>query len=47
MNPRKKHAIKHASKAVQGIIDTNDGPREMRHIHFDNLLKAIEKDLSL
>jgi hypothetical protein len=36
-----------ASKAVQGIIDTNDGPREIRHIHFDNLLRAIKKDLSV
>ncbi|MDI9336462.1 MAG: hypothetical protein QM520_05485 [Gammaproteobacteria bacterium] len=35
-----------ASKAVQGIIDTNDGPRELRQLHFDNLLKAIKKDMT-
>lgn len=35
-----------ASNAVQGIVDTNDGPRESRNVHFDNLLKAIKEDLA-
>lgn len=35
-----------ASNAVQGIIDTNDGPRESRNLHFNNLLKAIREDLA-
>lgn len=35
-----------ASRAVQGIIDTNDGPKEMRQQHFVELLTAIREDLT-
>jgi|LakMenEpi03Aug12_release.lakeMendotaPanAssembly.Ray.scaffolds.fasta_scaffold1113688_2 hypothetical protein len=35
-----------ASKAVQGIIDTNDGPRDAREAKFNDLLIAIRKDLT-
>ena len=35
-----------ASQAVQGIIDTNDGPRDERNKHYSNLLKAIKEDLN-
>jgi hypothetical protein len=33
------------SKAVQGIIDTNDGPREERNLYFNELLRAMKNDL--
>jgi hypothetical protein len=34
------------SRAVQGIIDTNDGPKEKRQQHFAELLAAIREDLN-
>lgn len=36
---------KSAAIAVQGIIDTNDGPREARELHFHNLIRAVREDL--
>lgn len=35
-----------ASSAVQGMIDTNDGPTEKRQQHFSELLAAIREDLN-
>nr|WP_314901805.1 hypothetical protein [uncultured Deefgea sp.] len=34
------------AEAVQGIIDTNDGPREKREEFFSKMLKCMKADLS-
>lgn len=34
------------SIAVQGIIDTNEGPRQKRNEYFNDLIAAMKKDLS-
>ena len=33
------------AKFAQEIIDTNDGPRDLRHVAFEKLLEAIRQDL--
>ncbi|MBK7845657.1 MAG: hypothetical protein IPJ71_18585 [Bdellovibrionales bacterium] len=33
------------AKSAQGIVDTNDGPRETRDLHFKNLVQEMKKDL--
>ena len=33
------------TKFAQEIVDTNDGPRDLRHVAFDKLLEAIRQDL--
>lgn len=33
-------------EAVQGIIDTNDGPRKDRDKYFNNMIASMRKDLA-
>ena len=33
------------AKSVQGIVDTNSGPRELRDKHFKDMISQMTKDL--
>mgnify|MGYP001007708224 FL=1 len=37
---------KSVADAIQGIIDTNDGPRDARHQYFFQMIEAMKKDLN-
>jgi hypothetical protein len=34
------------AKSVQGMIDTNDGPKNLRDKHFKELIEGMRKDLN-